>query len=46
MKIIRAHKKIRWYGHINRTEESSVLKRITEAKIDENRPIGKPKIRW
>lgn len=38
--------RIRWYGHVQRREETKVLKRITDWKPFGNRKRGRPKIRW
>lgn len=46
VKIIKAQR-IRWYGHISRSEESSTLRNITNWKPSGNRAArGRPKIRW
>ena len=44
VKIIKSQR-IRWYGHVNRRKESSMLKRITKWRPDENRMRGRPKTR-
>lgn len=39
-------KRIRWFGHVNRRQNHSVIKRITEWKPFGNRNRGRPRIRW
>lgn len=38
--------RIRWYGHIYRSEKKSALRSVTEWKPLQNRPKGRPKCRW
>lgn len=38
--------RIKWYGHVCRREDSSVIKKIMKWKPQEGRPRGRPKLRW
>jgi len=35
-----------WYGHIERMQETRMLKAIYSWKLNSKRPTGRPKIRW
>ena len=43
--FIRAQR-LRWLGHIERMQETRMLKAIYSWKPISRRPIGRPKIRW
>jgi len=38
--------RLSWFGHINRTPETSIVKKIHKWKPFTGRPVGKPKSRW
>ena len=38
--------KLRWAGHIERSEEEGILKRARNEKIPGGRARGRPKLRW
>ena len=38
--------RLSWFGHINRTPENSIVKRIHKWKPFTGRPAGTPKSRW
>ena len=38
--------RLSWFGHTNRTPESSIVKRIHKWKPFTGRPDGRPKSRW
>jgi hypothetical protein len=35
-----------WFGHINRMQESSIVKKTYKWKPFTGRPVGRPKSRW
>jgi hypothetical protein len=35
-----------WFGHINKTPETSIVKKIYKWKLFTRRPEGRPKSRW
>lgn len=39
-------KRLRWFGHIERRENDAIIKKIKDWKPNEERPRGRPKIRW
>jgi hypothetical protein len=38
--------RLNWFGHTNRTPETSTVKRINKWKPFTGRPAGRPKSRW
>ncbi|KAJ3651430.1 hypothetical protein Zmor_017474 [Zophobas morio] len=45
VRVIKA-RRIRCYGHLKRMEKNKHARKITECKPDNNRPRGRPRIRW
>jgi len=43
--FVRAQR-LRWYGHIERMQETRMVKAICSWKPISKRPMGRPKIRW
>jgi hypothetical protein len=39
-------RRIRWIGHVERMEDSGILKRVMREKIYTRRKRGRPKVRW
>src|SRR5678815_4580476 len=37
---------LRWFGHVERMDDSRFIKRMYSGKCAENRPDGKPKKKW
>jgi hypothetical protein len=42
---IRLHR-LRWFGHVQRMEESSIPKRVLYMNLESTRPRGRPRNRW
>ena len=38
--------KLRWFGHVMRTEEESTLRVVMKIKMKGKRPRGRPRLRW
>ena len=38
--------RLRWFGHVNRRDENSILKRAMELEVEGRRPVGRPKKTW
>jgi hypothetical protein len=38
--------RLRWFGHIQRLEDDRMVKKLTNCKPFEKRPVGRPKNRW
>jgi hypothetical protein len=38
--------RLRWFGHVNKMPEKSIVKKIYKWKPFTGRPAGKPKSRW
>ena len=34
---------LRWFGHVKRRDENSILRRVMELEVEGRRPVGKPK---
>ena len=34
---------MRWFGHVKRRDENSILKRMMELELEGRRPVGRPK---
>jgi hypothetical protein len=46
MEEIRKKRILKWYGHVKRTEEYRLPKRVLKMKVTNcKRPMGRPKIR-
>jgi hypothetical protein len=39
-------KELSWFGHLHRTPEERMVKRVYEWKLMLRRPLGRPKNRW
>ena len=39
-------KRLKWYGHVRRTKEEHVVRRILDADIPAKRRRRRPKLRW
>ena len=38
--------RLRWFGHVKRTDDSSILGRVMELEVEGRRPVGRPKKIW
>ena len=38
--------RLRWFGHVERRDESSILRRTMELEVEGRRPVGRPKKTW
>ena len=39
-------KRLSWYGHAMRREDTNVAKHVTTMKVEGKRPRGRPRLRW
>ncbi len=39
-------KRLRWFGHVRRSVDGSVVKTALELQVDGNRGRGRPRMRW
>ena len=39
-------KRLSWYGHVMRREDTNVAKQVTTMKVRGKRPGGRPRLRW
>jgi hypothetical protein len=39
-------RRMRWEGHVARTEEERQVYRVLVGKSDGKRPLGRPRLRW
>ena len=39
-------KRVSWYGHVMRRENTNVAKQVTTMKVGGGRPRGRPRLRW
>ena len=39
-------KRISWYGHVTRREDTNVAKQVTTMKVGAKGPRGRPRLRW
>ena len=37
---------MRWFGHVKRRNENSILKSAMELEVEGRRPVGRPKKTW
>ena len=35
--------RMKWFGHVKRRDENSILRRATELEVEGRRPVGRPK---
>ena len=38
--------RLRWFGHVKRRDENSILWRAVEMEVEGRRPVGRPKKTW
>ena len=38
--------RLRWFGHVKRRDEYSILRRVMELEVEGRRPVGRPKKTW
>ena len=38
--------RFRWFGHVKRRYENSILRRAMELLVEGRRPVGRPKKTW
>ena len=38
--------RLRWFGHVKRRDENSILRRTIELEVEGRRPVGRPKKTW
>ena len=38
--------RLRWFGHVKRRDETSILRRAMKLEVECRRPIGRPKKTW
>ena len=38
--------RLRWFGHVKRRDENSILKRAIELEVEGRRPVGRSKKTW
>ena len=38
--------RLRWFGHVKRRDENSILRRVMELEMEGRRPVGRPKKTW
>ena len=38
--------RLRWFGHVKRRDENSILRRAMELEVEGRRPVGRPKRTW
>ena len=39
-------KRLSWYGHVSRRDDTNVAKHVTTMMVGGKRPRGRPKLRW
>ena len=39
-------RRLEWFGHIKRRDETENIRAVVEMKMEGKRPIGRPKLRW
>ena len=39
-------KRLHWYGHVRRRDESHTTRRVLDMEVDDVRPRGRPKLRY
>ena len=38
--------RLRWFDHVKRRDENSILRRAVELEVEGRRPVGRPKKTW
>ena len=38
--------RLRWFSHVKRRDENSILRRAMELEVEGRRPVGRPKKAW
>ena len=38
--------RLKWFGHVKRRDENSILRRAIELEVEGRRPVGRPKKIW
>ena len=38
--------RLRWFGHVKRRDDSSILRRAMELEVEDRMPVGRPKKTW
>ena len=38
--------RLRWFGHVKRRDENSILRRAMKLEVEGRRPVGRPKKTW
>ena len=38
--------RLRWFGHVKRRDENSILRRAMELEVEGRRPVDRPKKTW
>ena len=38
--------KLRWFGHVKRRDENSVLRKAIDLEMESRRPVGRPQKTW
>ena len=39
-------RRLRWYGHVRRSQEESILREVEELAVGGRRPVGRPRKTW
>ena len=43
---VRRRRRLEWFGHIKRRDETENIRAVVEMKMEGKRPRGRPKLRW
>ena len=44
--MVMRRRRLEWFGHVKRRDETENIRAVTEMKMDRKRPRGRPKLRW
>ena len=44
--MVARRRRLEWFGHVKRREETENTRAVAEMKMERKRPIGTPKLRW